>query len=497
MQTRRFDSMHQCTRTYNIILQRRSHSEFAFIGGCICWTGGSQEARKNSQYAAHSTVRISMSHRLIVIFVALILLNNSNVHGFAPAAVAVAATVTVTSPGHVRRARVQRRQVISLEAISLEDEWSDLASLVTKSTGGEIGSNGIAKQLSEIQWTKLLAPGPGITQVESAISSIAAAYFALPIWAELGVVILPMLSVAVATLYALSFPAEDFQLGYEPYLRGQYDPLQARAFYAKHPLLVLQRALQVLRISNQYLVNTLIVDKYIVRDGGGQRLKRAQELLDLVNNIGPTAIKVGQALSVRGDLIQQEFADALSTLQDRVPPFPGDQARTLVLSELGPGRFAQLKEISFDKGPVASASIGQVYCGFIGDREVAVKCQRPNALAEIALDLHLVREFAPLYQKITSSATDYQSLANEWGRGFIAELDYREEAENTILFNKDMQMRKMNAVIAPTVVEEFSTERILVTEWVQGVRLDQSLADDVPRLCSVALNAYLVMLLET
>jgi predicted unusual protein kinase regulating ubiquinone biosynthesis (AarF/ABC1/UbiB family) len=164
---------------------------------------------------------------------------------------------------------------------------------------------------------------------------------------------------------------------------------------------------------------------------------------------------------------------------------------------LGPGRFAQLKEISFDKGPVASASIGQVYCGFIGDREVAVKCQRPNALAEIALDLHLVREFAPLYQKITSSATDYQSLANEWGRGFIAELDYREEAENTILFNKDMQMRKMNAVIAPTVVEEFSTERILVTEWVQGVRLDQSLADDVPRLCSVALNAYLVMLLET
>merc|ERR1712127_293785 len=117
--------------------------------------------------------------------------------------------------------------------------------------------------------------------------------------------------------------------------------------------------------------------------------------------------------------------------------------------------------------PVASASIGQVYRGFAsvpvkstvngGDDddndddgnkgeveyfdfdddwrtntemknvEVAVKVQRPNALSEIALDLFLVREFAPYYQKLTGSATDLQALANEWGRGFIAELTYEEE----------------------------------------------------------------------
>jgi predicted unusual protein kinase regulating ubiquinone biosynthesis (AarF/ABC1/UbiB family) len=202
-------------------------------------------------------------------------------------------------------------------------------------------------------------------------------------------------------------------------------------------------------------------------------------------------------LSVRADLIPQEFAQALATLQDRVPPFPGDKAKNLLLSELGPERFAVLKDIQFDKGPVASASIGQVYKCVVGGVEVAVKCQRPNALAEIALDLYLVREFAPIWQKITKSATDFQALANEWGRGFIAELDYRTEAENTMQFNRDMEARNLKAVIAPTVVQEYSTERILMTEWVQGVRLDQSDADDVPRLCSVALNAYLVMLLET
>mmetsp|Transcript_16406 Transcript_16406/g.22842 ORF Transcript_16406/g.22842 Transcript_16406/m.22842 type:complete len:724 (-) Transcript_16406:35-2206(-) len=211
----------------------------------------------------------------------------------------------------------------------------------------------------------------------------------------------------------------------------------------------------------------------------------------------PAAIKVGQALSVRPDLIPSEYAEALATLQDRVPPFEGQQAKEILHKELGPQRYAQLKDsLSFKNGPEASASIGQVYRGFIGEKEVAVKVQRPNGLSDIALDLFIVREFAPTYQKLTGAATDFQNLANEWGRGFIAELDYRTEAANTMSFNEEMQKRNLNAVTAPIVVEDFVTDQVLVTEWVQGQRLDQSGAADVPRLCSVALNAYLVMLLE-
>lgn len=161
----------------------------------------------------------------------------------------------------------------------------------------------------------------------------------------------------------------------------------------------------------------------------------------------------------------------------------------------------KLSDLSLEK-PVASASIGQVYRGTasLSDgsvRDVAVKVQRPAVLAEIALDLHIVREFAPTYQKLTRSATDFQSLANEWGRGFIAELAYSEEAKNTKKFNLEMKKRELTAVSAPIVVDELSTDRILVTEWVSGTRLDRSTAGDVPRLCSVALNAYLLMLLET
>ena len=72
------------------------------------------------------------------------------------------------------------------------------------------------------------------------------------------------------------------------------------------------------------------------------------------------------------------------------------------------------------------------------------------------------------------------------------------EAFNTQRFNIEMRNRRLQDVVtAPTVVEELSTTRILTTEWVSGVRLDQSKAEDVPILCTVALNAYLVMLLET
>ena len=80
--------------------------------------------------------------------------------------------------------------------------------------------------------------------------------------------------------------------------------------------------------------------------------------------------------------------------------------------------------------------------------------------------------------------------------GFIAELDYRKEAESTIRFTEEMKKRNLDAVSAPNVITKYSTEQILTTEWVEGVRIDQSDAEDIPRLCACALNAYLVMLLE-
>jgi predicted unusual protein kinase regulating ubiquinone biosynthesis (AarF/ABC1/UbiB family) len=140
-------------------------------------------------------------------------------------------------------------------------------------------------------------------------------------------------------------------------------------------------------------------------------------------------------------------------------------------------------------------------------REVAVKVQRPGILAEIALDLHVLRILTPIQTTLQNAANRREttkedidtavSLVDEWGRGFVAETDYRLEARNTVEFEKAMRMRGLDAVCAPGVVEELVRDKVLVTEWVDGTRLDRDASPDVPRLCGVAINAYLTMLLDT
>ena len=330
--------------------------------------------------------------------------------------------------------------------------------------------------------------------------------------------------IAFSTLTTISFqilsnPPSNFRQNAEPYLRGQYNPQQARSYYSQRPLLVLRRALQILRLSNTFIFN-LLIDKYIFRNEERNKEQKGQDLLKLIQAIGPTAIKVGQALSVRSDLIPEYYASALVELQDNVPPFDSKEAVMILKRELGNDVFESTFEgVVFDK-PVASASIGQVYKGIAKnvpmveeivneedgtvttqsitkDVQVAIKVQRPNVLSEISLDLFLVREFAPIYQAITKTSTDLQALANEWGRGFIDELTYEQEQKNTIDFNHQMKKKNLNAICAPNVVESLSTDQVLVTEWVDGTRLDKSQEKDVARLCGIALNAYLVMLLET
>jgi ABC1 atypical kinase-like domain len=340
-----------------------------------------------------------------------------------------------------------------------------------------------------------------VAALATAIDSLSPWNPELPFFTRM-VLLAPMPLAFWGHMYSLSFPKDGYREGLEPYPRGHYDPQQAKEFYARHPKVVIQRFLEITRLSNRFLIG-LMLDKYLFRNEANMRPRRAKELVELINNLGPTAVKVGQALSVRSDLLPDEYIQALSSLQDQVPAFCNYEANQVLLKQLGYNKVSDLEGIS-TADPIASASIGQVYKVKIkgnGDNEpkyVAVKVQRPNVLSDIALDLHLVRELAPFYQKyIMRAETDIQSLVNEWGRGFIAELDYREEAKHTMQFNKAMKERNLNAVMAPVVLPEYSSERILVTEWVEGTRIDRSEdASDIPRLCSVALNAYLVMLLE-
>lgn len=292
-----------------------------------------------------------------------------------------------------------------------------------------------------------------------------------------------------------------------PYPAGStsYSKEAAETFFNGKKLFVFRRLLQLAQITGSFQLNLL----WDWRTGQLEKNEkiRAVEALSLATRCGPTTIKLAQALSLRTDLIPEAYALQLRQLQDSAPPFPSDQALAIMKEEFGVSDLSTIfKTIS--PAPVASASIGQVFKGVLADgRTVAVKVQRPSILAEIALDLYLLRLITPLQVWISNTInklpTDPQdvevalALVDEWGRGFVAEVDYRLEAQNTKQFSEAMTRRGLVSVVAPAVVEELSKSRVITTEWMEGTRLDRDASSDVPRLCAVAVNAYLTMLLDS
>ena len=329
-----------------------------------------------------------------------------------------------------------------------------------------------------------------------------------------------------------------------PYGEANYDPHAADEFYEARPMKSIGRFLQIASKSSRFVFDTTFLDESIsshknnpseVSDTGTSSTmgmtdlerKRSKELVNLITALGPTFIKVGQALSTRTDLLPTDkayYATGLSELQDAVEPsFDSKEALEIIQNELGIKNIDDVFEYLSDE-PVASASIGQVYKGKLrkNGMEVAVKVQRPNVLENVALDLYVMRSvLVPLWNKfinsrekkkknqqsqskedddmsIKKSNTDSIALVDAWGEGFVNELDYRAEAEATKEFTKAMEKCGLGSVVfAPQVIDELSSTHVLTTKWVDGERLSNSDEDDVPRLCGVALNAYLTMLLDT
>jgi len=280
-----------------------------------------------------------------------------------------------------------------------------------------------------------------------------------------------------------------------PYEEANYNPQAAEQFYKNKRIESLSRTLQIVSKSSGFISNTILDAKLNREDELVDQ--RSDELLQLVSELGPTFIKIGQALSTRTDLLPAKYAKGLVGLQDAVPPFSAELGRKVIEDELNIKIDDVFSELSMQ--PVASASIGQVYKGRLRStgEYVAVKVQRPAVLSSVAMDLHMLRTLAPMYQKNKEINTDLVGLVDAWGEGFVNELDYRKEAKYTTEFSKAMKDRNLDAVFAPEVVEELSSIHVLTTLWVDGVRLADSDADDVPRLCGVALNAYLTMMLDT
>ena len=202
-----------------------------------------------------------------------------------------------------------------------------------------------------------------------------------------------------------------------------------------------------------------------------------------------TIVLVGQSLSIRTDLLSPAYIRGLETLQDQVPPFDTGVAKQILEAEWGRPVEAILE--SMPPKPIAAASLGQVYKAKLKatDQEVAIKVQRPNIMSQIALDMHLLREIAPIVKSLGNLNSDTVGTVDAWGAGFVDELDYIAEARNADFFMEKINDTPLaSVVLAPKTVEEFSTGSVLVTEWIDGQRLDQSAASDVTVLCSIAMN---------
>ena len=187
--------------------------------------------------------------------------------------------------------------------------------------------------------------------------------------------------------------------------------------------------------------------------------------------LGPAYIKLGQVLSTRPDLIPESYVAELEKLQDDVDPIGFAEIEQVVEAELG-ARMSKLFE-EFDPEPLGTASLGQVHAAVLrGGRDAVVKVQRPNIRELLADDLEFFRELAGFLTKHTEVGTrvDMLGIITQLERALQDELDYRIEARNSATFRR--ALAEFPHLLVPKVIEGYTTEKVLTTERVRGLKID-------------------------
>ena len=190
----------------------------------------------------------------------------------------------------------------------------------------------------------------------------------------------------------------------------------------------------------------------------------------IIEELGPTFIKLAQAMSNRADLLPQALIDEFEKLQSNVPPFETALARQIIEEELGRPITEVFSE--FDDVTLGSASIGQVHrARLLTGEEVVVKVQRPGVKEKVRSDLALLHELV----RLTSGFLQKQGLANPqdvvdaFERSMSKELDYTAEARSMEQFRKLYE--SYTTFYIPKPFRELSTARILVIEFVSGCKI--------------------------
>ncbi|MDZ7939152.1 MAG: ubiquinone biosynthesis regulatory protein kinase UbiB [Rhodoferax sp.] len=217
---------------------------------------------------------------------------------------------------------------------------------------------------------------------------------------------------------------------------------------------------------------------------------RGQRLREALERLGPIFVKFGQVLSTRRDLLPLDIANELAKLQDKVPPF--DSQLAVATIERALGRPLNDLFVSFDRQPIASASVAQVHFAVLKDRtgrerEVAVKVLRPDMLRVIDKDLALMRMLAGWLENLSADGKRLKprEVVAEFDKYLHDELDLVREASSAAQLRRNME--GLNLVLIPEMWWDWCTTEVLVMERMHGVPISQierlrEAGVDIPKL---------------
>lgn len=216
---------------------------------------------------------------------------------------------------------------------------------------------------------------------------------------------------------------------------------------------------------------------------GDDRSEAAVRFRNVLEDLGPTFVKLGQVLSTRPDILPPEFIDELKHLQDRVPPLSFEDVKEQIEANLDD----DLDDIfaSFQQKPLAAASIGQAHRATLDNgTEVVVKVQRPGIQEKIRSDLDILYYLARFMEATIEELELYTptAIVREFERAILTELDFLQEAQNIEEFAENFA--EVEKVTSPEVMHEYTTDQILTMEFIDAAKLD-SLEGGSPRAISV------------
>jgi ubiquinone biosynthesis protein len=201
-----------------------------------------------------------------------------------------------------------------------------------------------------------------------------------------------------------------------------------------------------------------------------ERKSIGERLRHVIQDLGPTCIKLGQIASTRSDVIPEDIIRELEKLQDQVEPVPYPDV--LGIMETVWGRKLETVFSAFEETPLAAASIGQVHAAVLqtGER-VAVKIQRPGIGEKVRTDLEILQHLALLAENRFGWARRFQlqRMMEEFGKSLLEELDYTIEGKNTERIAK--QFAKDDTVYIPRIHRELTTKKTLVMEYIEGIKV--------------------------